>query len=131
MRSKAAINIIDNGIDGIDELLIYGEPVGTDELLHRLYNEDYFIIGTNRAKQFLEDYGVFDAIEKIKNYEKDNFGEVNTDLSDPEKVVNMLAYIEGEEALNACPTYRKLWGKDEYTVDDLKAIQNELEELVK
>ena len=29
-----------------------------------------------------------------------NFGEVNTDLSEPERVVNMYTYIVGEEIVN-------------------------------
>ena len=33
------------------------------------------------------------------NYEIDNFGECYTDLSDPEKVVNMYAYIIGEQVV--------------------------------
>lgn len=48
----------------------------------------------------------FGAIEKIKVYEQDNFGECNTDLSDPEKVANMLAYVIGEEVLGDCETLR-------------------------
>ena len=43
---------------------------------------------------------LFDIIDAIKTYEQDNFGEVTTDLSDPEKLVNMYAYIVGEEVVN-------------------------------
>ena len=39
-------------------------------------------------------------IEFIKKYENDNFGEVNTDFSDAEKVVNMYVYIIGEEIVS-------------------------------
>jgi len=42
---------------------------------------------------------VFEAIEKVQAYEKDNFGEIYTDLSNPEKLINMLYYIIGEEVL--------------------------------
>ena len=42
----------------------------------------------------------FDVINFIKEYEQDNFGEVYTDLSDPEKIVNMYAYIIGEEIVS-------------------------------
>ena len=35
-----------------------------------------------------------------KEYEEDNFGEVNTDLSSEESVVNMYTYIVGEHLLN-------------------------------
>ena len=42
---------------------------------------------------------MFEAIEKVQAYEKDNFGEIYTDLSNPEKLINMLYYIIGEEVL--------------------------------
>jgi len=67
-----------------------------DDLHHHAFNTDYYIIGTYQAKQWLGDM-VFDVINFIKDYEQDNFGEVLTDLSEPEKVVNMYAYIIGEE----------------------------------
>ncbi len=69
------------------------------DLHNEVFNTDYYIIGIHEAKKVLEEYGVFDALEKIQEYEKDTFGEINTDLSDPEKVVNMLYYIIGEEEL--------------------------------
>jgi hypothetical protein len=69
------------------------------DLHNEVFNTDYYIIGTHESKKVLEEYGVFDALEKIQEYEKDTFGEINTDLSDPEKVVNMLYYIIGEEEL--------------------------------
>ena len=45
------------------------------------------------------EYDVFEAIEKVQEYEKWNFGEVYTDLSDPEKLVNMLYYVIGDEVI--------------------------------
>ena len=67
-----------------------------EDLHHHAFNEDYYIIGTYKAKQWLGDM-VFEVIEHIREYEQFHFGEVNTDFSDPEKVVNMYAYIIGEE----------------------------------
>lgn len=50
------------------------------------------------------DCGGFGAIQLVKAYESDNFGEVNTDLTDPCAVANMIDYIRGtrvfEELLN-------------------------------
>ena len=50
------------------------------------------------------DSGAFGAIQLVQAYEQDNFGEVNTDLSDPCAVANMIDYIRGtrvfEELLN-------------------------------
>tara|TARA_R100001086_G_C11749759_1_gene234984 strand:+ start:263 stop:610 length:348 start_codon:yes stop_codon:yes gene_type:complete len=67
-----------------------------DELHYHAFNCDYYIIGTHKAKQWLG-AEAFDVIGIVKEYEQDNFGEVTTDLSDPEKVANMYAYIVGEE----------------------------------
>ena len=69
-----------------------------DDIHYHAFNTDYYIIGTYNAKQWLGDYA-FDVIGTIKEYEIDNFGEVYTDLSDPEKVVNMYAYIIGEQVV--------------------------------
>lgn len=69
------------------------------DLHNEVFNTDYYIIGTYEAKKTLEEYGVFDAIEKVQGYEKDQFGETYTDVSNPEKLVNMLFYIIGEEVL--------------------------------
>ena len=92
----------------IDQL---SSDVGLDEhicdLHHYLLNEDYFIIGTWRAEQWLtkDNCSVFEAIETIKDYEQSNFGQVSTDLSSSENVANMLAYILGEEILFNNDTY--------------------------
>ena len=67
-----------------------------DDIHYHAFNTDYYIIGTYQAKQWLGDMA-FDVINFIKDYEQDNFGKVHTDLSDPEKVVNMYVYIVGEE----------------------------------
>ena len=73
-----------------------------DEWHHIAFNQDYFVIGRYVAKDWLKCHGidVFDAIGEVVEYEKDNFGEVITDISEPEKVVNMLAYIWGEEIIH-------------------------------
>ena len=70
-----------------------------DDLHHDIFNSDYYIIGRYEAKKWLGDQ-VFDIIETIREYEEFNFGEVNTDFSEPEKVVNMYVYIIGEEVVN-------------------------------
>ena len=65
------------------------------EVHHEAFNQDYYIIGTFHATQWLGDRA-FEVIDIIKDYEQSNFGEVHTDLSSPESVVNMYAYIVGE-----------------------------------
>ncbi len=67
-----------------------------DDLHHHCFNTDYYIIGTYQATQWLGTEA-FNIINIIKEYEQDNFGQVITDLSAPEKVVNMYVYIIGED----------------------------------
>ena len=84
----------------IEDILEYLENTGGVygcDLHSEVFNTDYYIIGTTQAKEALESYGVFDALNKVQTYEAYNFGEVTTDLSDPEKLANMLYYIEGED----------------------------------
>lgn len=69
------------------------------DLHNEVFNTDYYIIGTYAAKEALREYDVFEAIELVQNYEKDNFGEIYTDLSDPEKLINMVYYIIGYEVI--------------------------------
>lgn len=91
MREQAREEII--------EALQDGYSGHYSDLHNEVFNTDYYIIGTYRAKEALREYDVFEAIEKVQTYEKDNFGEIYTDLSDPEKLINMLYYIIGEEVL--------------------------------
>jgi len=91
MREEARADIIEALKDGYAGYYC--------DLHNEVFNTDYYIIGTWQAKQALAEYGVWDAIEKVQTYEKENFGEVYTDLSNPEKLVNMLYYIIGEEVL--------------------------------
>ena len=79
-----------------------------EDLHFHLFNEDYYIKGTYKAKQWLGD-NVFDVIEYIKEYEKENFGDVSTDFSSAEQVVNMFAYIRGEELLAEREENKRTW----------------------
>ena len=65
------------------------------------FNEDYYIIGYWEASQWLKRHniGEFEAAGICQQYEKDNFGECTTIYDNSEKVVNMLAYIYGEELI--------------------------------
>ena len=70
------------------------------DLHNEVFNTDYYIIGTWQAKEALNEYDVFDAIETVREYEESNFGEVYTDVTNPESLVNMLYYIIGEEVIS-------------------------------
>jgi hypothetical protein len=82
------------------------------EIHNEVFNTDYFIIGYYEAEQWLvKNYGIFAAIEKITEYENDNFGEVNTKLDNSESVCNMLVYILGEELMQGLDTISDNWDK--------------------
>ena len=108
------------------------DQVGLDndvsDLHHYLLNEDYFIIGTYEAKQWLGSE-VFDVIETIREYEQSNFGQVSTDFSDPEKVANMIAYILGEEILSESDIYQQIqFDKNILEEDDISNLIEDLKE---
>ena len=91
MRKQAREAIIETLQDGYNSYY--------SDLHHEVFNTDYYIIGTYEAKEALREYDVIEALQKVWNFEKNNFGEIYTDLSDPEKLINMLWYIIGEEVL--------------------------------
>ena len=108
----------------IDQL---SSDVGLDHHIlrihHYLLNEDYFIIGYYEAEKWLKKDSIFNAIDKIKEYEQFNFGQVTTDLSSSESVANMLAYILGEEILFENDTYNLFTRfHNEYLTEDKRDL---------
>lgn len=85
---EAIIETLENGYDGY-----------YCDLHNEVFNTDYYIIGTYAAKEALKEYDVFDAVELVQTYEKENFGEIYTDLSNAEKLINMVYYIIGDEVI--------------------------------
>ena len=92
MRREAIADIIETLEGGYDGYYC--------DLHNEVFNTDYYIIGTWQAKEALNEYDVFDAIEKVRDYESGNFGETYTDIANPEALVNMLYYIIGEEVIS-------------------------------
>lgn len=107
-----------------------GDYEGTqaEDLHSNLFNNDYYIIGRFQAEEWLKNGpGIFNAIGLIKDYENDNLGEVTTDLTEPEKIVNMLTYIIGEELLNDCDALNEtIENSGELTSDVIERIKANL-----
>jgi len=108
---------------------IQSDSVHGCDLHHELFNMDYFIIGYYNAEQFLNKIGTFEAIGEVQEYEKENFGECNTDLGSSESVVNMYAYIKGEEILQECETLQNEYD-NLLSLDALNKIREELKGLL-
>ena len=101
------------------------------ELQDKTFNEDYEFIYTYDAKNELEAYGVFDAIERVVEYEEELSGKVYTDITDPCAIGNMLLFIIGEELLNNWDLFQELYENDtEVTPDTNKALIDELKGLL-
>ena len=125
--------VYEHAIDGINAIIDYttedehGNTIDVSELHHKLFNEDYFIIGYYQAEKALEKYGIFDAIDTVKQYEIGNFGEFTTEVNS-EKIANMLAYIIGEEIL---ADSEALADVDDVDYDTLVQLRDELAEAIK
>ena len=116
----------------IIEALTDGEYSGYYCDLHnKLFNTDYYYTYPGEAIKAFNKISVFDAIGVIVEYEKDNFGEVNTDFTDPCNVANMLYYIVGEEVLcdlfDGCELWDEVWN-DKATKETNKALVQWLKE---
>ena len=101
IREYAEERILDYA-DPYDGSLSIFNPKDGDysEAHHELFNTDYYIIGTYKAIEwFGSAENVLKAIEIVSWYEDENYGEVLTDLHDPERLANSLAYILGEQVI--------------------------------
>ena len=92
MKKEAIADIIETLEDGYDGYYC--------DLHNEVFNTDYYVIGTYQAKEILREYDVFEAIELVQSYEEEQFGEIYTELSDPEKLLNMVYYIIGDEVIS-------------------------------
>ena len=73
--------------------------IDPEQIFENTFNQDYYIIGTKEAEDALYNskWGVFGAIAAITDYENEELGSVNTDLTNPEKIANMLEYMVGQD----------------------------------
>lgn len=87
----------------------------TCDFHNEAFNTNYYTDDTENAIDNLEELGVFDAIQTVKEYEQDNFGVINTDFSNPCDILNMLWYIVGEEELYSmfedCEEWDEFWNE--------------------
>ena len=97
------------------------------DLHNYCFNEDYHFVYNYEAVQELEKIGAFDVIGIIVEYEKDNFGEVNTDFTSPVSIGNMLWYIVGEDVLTDmfydCPLFDGAWNEAADTETNAALLQ--------
>lgn len=97
-----------------------------EDLHHNVFN-----FGYRGGLEALEEYGVFKAIGKVQQYEMGHFGEVTTDLSDPNSVSDMLWYIIGEDVVYSLDTWGSCAGlmNEEDNDKIIKEIDERLDSL--
>lgn len=83
----------------IKEMLQNGYDDYYCDLHSAVFNTSYYATSDEEAKENLEQYGVFEAMGKVAEYEKEQFGEIFTKFNEPMSVANTLWYIIGEEAI--------------------------------
>lgn len=70
-----------------------------DEWQYHCFNDDYYLIGYYQCSEWLKSHniGELEGANICIQYEKENFGECYTVYDNTEAIVNMLAYIYGEQ----------------------------------
>ena len=98
------------------------------DLHNAAFNSDYFIIGSYQAEQWIINHfgSVWSAIDAVQSYEEENFGQVNTIISEAESTLNMLVYIMGEELLQDSDHLSSIWDQDNLTPLDAEIIKQEI-----
>lgn len=100
MKNSIKEELAGHILDKINDRII--DNSNKDDWHFYAFNEDYYIIGYYNASEWLKrhDIDAFEAISICNEYERENFGEISGKCDNSETVVNMLAYIYGEELLS-------------------------------
>ena len=118
--------IAERVFDLLNERLSEAEGQYGCDLHGFLFNEEQAFIYYNIAEDACERVGVFSAIRLVYQYEKDNFGEVSTEIESC-KIANMLVYIYGEYLLQVSGAVDdEQWDRD-LTVEDLAQIEGRIQ----
>ena len=109
--------------DEIKDMIMDYEDVYGCDLAYEMYNNNYYIIGTYEAKQFLKEY--FDDMTECLEQHEEEFGEQYPDITNPEKVATLLTLFVAQDVLYESKTLDKCWN-DRLEESDLKRIAKEL-----
>ena len=82
----------------IDILEYYSDDDILDEteIFMELANVDYYIVYTREAKEALEQFGIFEALEIVTDYEMEMHGQATHRVAEPASFANYLWYILSE-----------------------------------
>ena len=118
--------IAERMFDLLNERLSEAEGQYGCDLHNYLFNEELAFIYYNTAEDACERVGVFSAIRLVQKYEKDNFGETDTEI-EPDKIANMLVYIYGEYLLRVSDAVDEEQWSRKLTGEDLAQIEERIQ----
>ena len=118
MKNTIKTELVQHILDRINDGVLTTE--NKDDWHFLCFNEDYYIIGYFEASKWLKRHsiGEFEAVEIVKEFELDHFGMFTTRINS-ESIVNMLAYIYGEELIYS------------FKAEEVEELELELIELLK
>ena len=124
--NKNVLNLEQKIAKEIFENLESYEGVYGCDLAYEMFNSDYYIIGTYRAKQFLKE-NIDELFEALEEYEFE-FGEQYPNITNAEKLATLVALNEGKKVLNNLETLEEKWNET-IEEEEIEKIKNELKEI--
>jgi hypothetical protein len=103
MRKSVKQELIEYGVQRLNELELSNRELSeVSDVHHKLFNEDYYIIGYHESSEWLKkhDIDVFDGITFCEVQEEDNFGGCHTTkYENSELLVNHIVYWVGMQVI--------------------------------
>ena len=121
---------VKTALEMVLEELNNGYEGEVSDLHNDVFDSDYYIIGTHAATEALEEYGLFKAIKKVKEYQELHFGEVFTDFSCPETLATDLSYVIAGEAYFDIESVNDNYDKSFLDEEVKEQVIEELEKLL-
>lgn len=131
--------VLDEILDRVEDY----EGSDFDTFENEVFNDEERNMYYNEAKDELEKFvsdedldgyetvdGIFGAIELIKEYESTEFGEVNTDFSNPCDIANMIDFIRGGNVFGEVMEKAGLDMDEDITAENLKLFRETVQEML-
>lgn len=131
--------VLDEILDRVEDY----EGSDFDTFENEVFNDEERNMYYNEAKDELEKFvsdedldgyetvdGIFGAIELIKEYESTEFGEVNTDFSNPCDIANMIDFIRGGNVFGEVMEKAGLDMDDDISAENLKLFRETVQEML-
>jgi len=121
---ETTLNELENEVKSVIRADIENYQYSTLEDFHfDQFNSDYYIIGTYQAKEWLTEKDVFNCIEIVQEWEREVFGELQSDISNAEKLASLVMYAVGENVLFDMCSDLDIEYHEDLTKEDIKEIK--------